>query len=394
MRKIPSLSRSYTLNRLQDRSRAAAEEHNNYRGFNHHNWLLSIRWIFKGSGSNMFIPLGVSTLFSAAVVVTVELLHAREQVDLDTDVTTGLSGCMALLLAFRLNVCYSRWWEGRLLWGRVIEGARSLVTIALALEADAEPGSEEAKYKRGFAEGLAGWSIAFAVALKFHLRGDAFEGDKCEAQISRLLKGKGLAFGSTAIHRLKQSRHPPLHALRSIRHAIRRVVRESRSEGAEVIALENQFNTISSEFHIALTGCERILRTPCPPGYVGVLRVSLVFFLMLLPFVLLEIGYWLIPVVFCTGFVLLGAEEVAIQLEQPFGDDQNDLPLDSYCYTLEADLMSLLDEKVEALAEMSEEDMNAPSRFRPPRPPRPPRPLRPSHEALLGRPLQEGHEEG
>ena len=47
------------------------------------------------------------------------------------------------------------------------------------------------------------------------------------------------------------------------------------------------------------------------------------------------------------SFVLLGAEEVAIQLEQPFGDDQNDLPLDFYCYSLEADLVTLLNERVE-----------------------------------------------
>ena len=46
--------------------------------------------------------------------------------------------------------------------------------------------------------------------------------------------------------------------------------------------------------------------------------------------------------------MLLGAEEVAIQLEQPFGDDQNDLPLDSYCFTLEADLMTMLDERLDA----------------------------------------------
>ena len=60
-------------------------------------------------------------------------------------------------------------------------------------------------------------------------------------------------------------------------------------------------------------------------------------------------GYYLIPVVTATGFVLLGAEEVAIQLEQPFGDDQNDLPLDSYCFMMEADLLTLLDEPVEGL---------------------------------------------
>ena len=104
--------------------------------------------------------------------------------------------------------------------------------------------------------------------------------------------------------------------------------------------------------HGALTGCERILRTPCPPGYVGVLRVALLFFLMLLPFVLLETHYRAIVIVGFTAFVLLGAEEVAIQLEQPFGDDANDLPLDTFCFTLEADLMTLLNERLDEEMEM------------------------------------------
>ena len=55
-----------------------------------------------------------------------------------------------------------------------------------------------------------------------------------------------------------------------------------------VTALELTLNGMTDELHGALTGCERILRTQCPPGYVGVLRVSLLFFLMLLPLVLLE----------------------------------------------------------------------------------------------------------
>lgn len=346
-----ALSRSKTLSGLQSTARTHAQRMDYYKGFNHHNWFLSIRWIFKGSGKNVFLPLFVFIGFAILVVVVVESLGLESKLDLETDVTVGLGGCMALLLAFRLNVCFSRWWEGRILWGRVVESSRSLVTMALSLEADCEPSSEEAAAHRANAEGLAGWSIAFAVALKFHLRETPFVEDALISKsIERLLKGKGLAFGSGAIQRLKNSAHPPLHALRCIRHAARRVLNQRRDTGdhaLSVIALENNFNALTGDLHGALTGCERILRTPCPPGYVGVLRLSLAFFLLLLPFVLLEIGYWLIPVVFCTAFVLLGAEEVAIQLEQPFGDDQNDLPLDFICHQLEADLVNLLDERVD-----------------------------------------------
>lgn len=347
--KRPSgLNRSNTLMNFASSARTAARGMNYYHDFNHHNWFLSIRWIFKGSGVNMFLPLGIVMVFATVSTIIIETLHMEQQVDLGTDVTTGLGGCMALLLAFRLNVCYSRWWEGRLLWGRVIESSRSLVTIALSLEADVEPNSPEARERRRSAEGLAGWCIAFAVALKCHLREVKIQDsvdERMRRSIQRLLVNKGLAFGSTAFERLNASAHPPLHALRSVRHAIRRILDQHSPSGR--LALENLLNQLSGELHGALTGCERILRTPCPPGYVGVLRLSLVFFLLLLPFVLLEIGYWLIPVVFMTSFVLLGAEEVAIQLEQPFGDDQNDLPLDSYCFNLEADLISLLDEKIE-----------------------------------------------
>ena len=122
------LSRSRTLRTLQSSASNNAQKMNYYAGFNHHNWFLSIRWIFKGSGTNVFLPLFIVMVFAVVVVTLVETLGLEARLDLDTDVTSGLGGCMALLLAFRLNVCFSRWWEGRMLWGRVIESARSLVT--------------------------------------------------------------------------------------------------------------------------------------------------------------------------------------------------------------------------------------------------------------------------
>ena len=94
-----------------------------------------------------------------------------------------------------------------------------------------------------------------------------------------------------------------------------------------------------------MTGCERISRTPCPPGYVAVLRLVILVFLFLLPPVLLdELGLWTVVVVSATAFILFAAEQVAVQIEMPFGHDSNDLPLDSLCVALEADVLTLLDE--------------------------------------------------
>ena len=361
-RRPSKLSRSGTLNSLSDVARHSAAESNQFKDFNHHNWLMSMQWIFKGEGMHVFVPMAIAMAYATIVVVSVELSGVNREhtwFDLETDVTVGMAASMALLLAFRLNVCFSRWWEGRLLWGSAIVSCRSIVTMSLALEADFDPKSPEAAIKRKMAEGLAGWSIAFVIALKHHLRGEKIDDEASGWKtINRLLKAKGvvpnadLGFGSTALQRLKQSSHPPLHCLRSMRHVIRRLVKQTRECGHDVVSLENGLNTLSGEMHGALTGCERILRTPCPPGYVGVLRVALLFFLMLLPFVLLETHYLAIVIVGFTAFVLLGAEEVAIQLEQPFGDDANDLPLDTFCFTLEADLMTLLNERLDEEMEM------------------------------------------
>ena len=71
--------------------------------------------------------------------------------------------------------------------------------------------------------------------------------------------------------------------------------------------------------------------------------------LALLPLLILELSFGAVPVVALTGFVLLASEDLAVQLEVPFGTDANDLPLDTYCLTIEADVLALLEEYGAAL---------------------------------------------
>ncbi len=77
----------------------------------------------------------------------------------------------------------------------------------------------------------------------------------------------------------------------------------------------------------------------------------------LLPFLVLELGFGALPVCAATGFVLTAVEDLAVQLDVPFGNDPNDLPLETYCLTQAADLLILLDEHLEEREEVEEEGL-------------------------------------
>ena len=112
-----------------------------------------------------------------------------------------------------------------------------------------------------------------------------------------------------------------------------------------------------------LTGCERILRTPCPPGYVGLLRCVCFVWMLMMPFTLVEVlGWIMIPVASLTSLLVLAIEELAVQIENPFGGDANDLPLHAYCLNVEADLMRALAEEGREYRDFEEEAAHTTSR--------------------------------
>jgi putative membrane protein len=89
--------------------------------------------------------------------------------------------------------------------------------------------------------------------------------------------------------------------------------------------------------------CQRIRRTPLPFAYVVHLRRSIAIYCATLPFAVVDSFGWLTPVVcFLTAFFLLGIEDIGIEIEDPFGDDPNDLPLERICTNIEKDLNAIL----------------------------------------------------
>jgi len=89
-------------------------------------------------------------------------------------------------------------------------------------------------------------------------------------------------------------------------------------------------------------GCERILKTPIPFAYAVHIKHFLVLYLLSMPFVLVgKMGWYAVPVTMVISFALSGVEEAGVEIEDPFGYDPNDLPLESICAAVERDAARL-----------------------------------------------------
>jgi hypothetical protein len=102
------------------------------------------------------------------------------------------------------------------------------------------------------------------------------------------------------------------------------------------------------QFEDELGACERILKTPFPYGYVVHLRTFMLLWLLSLPFALVEVAGWLtIPICIAVAYALLGIESIAVEIENPFGHDYNDLPLATICQTIESNCYELLGRRIQ-----------------------------------------------
>lgn len=357
--------------RLSERSRSVAKE--SKLAYNPRSWLETLDLLaLHKKGAFLLVPCFLMTLWAVAIT----LVHAYwpETIgDLPVYVPTVLGSTMGVLLAFRLNTAYSRWWEGRHLWGDTLVAPRLLLTALRQRET-----TESQKLPPGFSaeanpamRELGGWLIAFAVALKHHLRSQpiplthghvpnrrqgrlsaagraASQSLPQQARRDALLEMTRAADGALSLlapsqlYHLAQSKHPPLYALGRVHECIEACLeqRARRSWALEQLCYR-QFEALA----VALTGCERILRTPLPPGYVGVLRLIMLVWLILLPLSLLDaIPTATAPVTAFASYLLLEVEDVAVQVESPFGEDNNDLPLHVYVLSCQAEVHRLLDE--------------------------------------------------
>ena len=228
---------------------------------------------------------------------------------------------LGLLLVFRTNTAYERFWEGRKCWGSIVNNVRNLSRQLWVSVIEQKPEDREEKI---LALHLL---VAFAVATKLHLRGEPVN-----SELEELLSPR-------RYFKLKTMNNPPLEIAFWISDYLQQQYSRDRLITYQLTAMQDLLNSLVDN----LGGCERILKTPMPLAYSIHLKQLLLIYCLLLPFQMVQnLGWWTGAIVALISFTLFGIEEIGLEIENPFGYDANDLPLDAICHTMKRNVEDLI----------------------------------------------------
>ena len=237
------------------------------------------------------------------------------------NVVMCLNIVLSLLLVFRTNTAHERFWEGRKLWGAMVNTVRNLARGICIMIEENDPQDRVEK------EATLRLVAAFAVAMKLHLRRDPVN-----SELEPLMP----AF---AYDKLQDADHPPLEIAFEIADYLQFQHERQYVNIFQLTALQKLVDDMVD----ILGGCERILKTPLPLFYTITLKTLLVTYFLLMPWSLVSgLTWWTGPVLAFISFILLGIDEIGAEIEEPFGHDPNDLPLDFICNTILRNVESLI----------------------------------------------------
>lgn len=228
---------------------------------------------------------------------------------------------LGLLLVFRTNTAYEKFWEGRKLWGTIVNSTRNLARQIWVSVEEKEPKDKEQKIR------TLSLLVAFAVAIKLHLRGEPVN-----SELASLIS-------QSRYQKLKTMNNPPLEIAFWIEDYLQEQYERNCLNIYEINGMKQLLNILVD----SLGGCERILKTPIPLAYTIHLKQLLLLYCLSLPFQLVEHFNWFTGfIVALISFTLLGIEQIGIEIENPFGYDPNDLPLDEICTKMQRNIEDLI----------------------------------------------------
>ena len=220
---------------------------------------------------------------------------------------------LTLLLVFRTNTAHERFWEGRKLWGSLVNTVRNL-TQGIYIVVKEQQGKDRVEK-----EAILRLVVAFTVAMKLHLRAEPLS--------------EQIAFLMSEIQylKLKDTQHPPLQ----IAFWIKDYLQHQHDRNCLNIYQTAALQKLVDDMVDILGGCERILKTPLPLIYAIKLRQLVVVYCLILPLEIVSgLTWWTGIVIAFVSFTLLSIEQIGSEIEEPFGHDPNDLPLDVICNTM------------------------------------------------------------
>ena len=259
------------------------------------------------------------TLFSTGLCyVLLDILRFHES-DFKTTISMHslLGIVLGLFLLFRTNTAYDRWWEGRKLWGSMVNNTRNF-----AQKINAFLDSADSENRQWFVQMIPN----FTVSVRDHLRNGVVlkELEIVDQYFWKQIEG---------------AKHIPNRLSSMMYERINQLYKNGIFTGDQLLLLDREMK----EFSEILGACERIKNTPIPYSYTMYIKQFIFIYLVTLPFAFVTTsGYITVPIVALITFVLLSVELIAEEIEDPFGKDINDLPIDELSEKIKANVREII----------------------------------------------------
>ncbi|HEY3989515.1 MAG TPA: bestrophin family ion channel [Acidobacteriaceae bacterium] len=283
------------------------------------NWW-TLLFVWRGSMMKQMLPQLLIVAALSVIAVWTEGNIFAHKVPLNATPFTLVGVALALFLGFRNSSAYDRWWEGRKLWGALVNTMRTLTRQVLTMTGDARD-------KREFLSML----VAFTYAMRDQLRGDTF------ARAAELLP-------PALAKEVDRARYKPFIILRAMGEWMSARQNEGAFGEITTTAIDRSLVDLSN----ILGGCERIASTPVPFGYSVMIHRVVYFYCALLPFGLVDAIEWMTPAVsMVMAYSFIALDSLAAELEMPFSRDENDLALDAISLNIELSIREMSGEPIE-----------------------------------------------
>ncbi len=288
--------------------------------YNSKNWLTVFRFHKSDTIRSLLPMLVFFVLYSWGIVYAEQHLPkvaANLHIRNINVMHTLLGFAISMLLVFRTNTAYDRWWEGRKLWGSLMNNSKNL-----AVKLNSFLPHDDTK-SRGFFKKLI---PLFAIELNNHL----------QTETTRLQLDER---PHPEIPNFDTSKHVPNQVASLLMSRVNLLYRNDQLTGDQLILLNGEMQS----FLEICGGCERIKNTPIPFSYSAFIKKFIFIYVITLPLgFAYNLGHFAIPVTTFIFYVLASLELIAEEIEDPFGSDSNDLPMKKMAANIKKNVEEIL----------------------------------------------------
>ncbi|HEX2533370.1 MAG TPA: bestrophin family ion channel [Chitinophagaceae bacterium] len=263
----------------------------------------------------------VIALYALLVAVLYDNYHLT-RISIPISVPTILGTVISLLLGFRSNQAYDRWWEARHVWGAIVNDSRTLARQLVSFT----PSGMESDPIRSYVHRNIQRQIGWCYSLALHLRGQ-----NARAGLDKHLE-------RSEYEALAEVDNVPSALLDRMGRDLQWALEEGWINRFQQVEIDRTLTRLTD----AMGKCERIKNTVFPSTYSLYIHLSLLLFIVLLPFGVIEyFGVFEVPLVVAISACFLLIEKMAIHLQDPFENKPTDTPMTTISQNIEKNLTQL-----------------------------------------------------